>query len=598
MRCRKRAVLLGLAAPIGVSLFHPASAQSQAPVFLDQGTKWAQKRLWFYSATQGSELMDYKWFTSLKRADSNELFISDSLARFGYLPNPKNPYNPQGLPVGFTVNVRDGRQSIGMTCAGCHTSQIEYGGTTYQIDGAPGGGDLYGFVSELNDALQATAKPGDKFEDFADAVLGQASSRARRAALMVSLKQFADRFMPYATRSLPEPAKRWGPARADAFGMIFNRVAGYDLPETSNFQAAKAPVSYPFLWGIPWHDKVQWNGSAPNTNVVFRLARNTGEVLGVFASADLNLKKPFLLPPYYETSINRRNLIKIEESLLLLKRPKWPAAFGKIDPALAATGKTYYKQYCADCHTPFNPDNPQQIKVFMDNVSNLKTDPTMAQAALAATVKTNQMQGTKNFILFGNELKARDSAFSVVGTAVVGSILRPGKSTAPFPSGSPLNNRQALSESLSLTDIPKESRTDTQDKALQDLIFGLNDYAKQVKSAHEEQEGTLFYKARPLDGIWATAPYLHNGSVPTLEDLFKPSKDRPTGFYVGIKYDPVKVGLNTQAQTNFYLNTNEEGNYNTGHEGRWKDKNGKWFIYGTDIPDNQKKAILEYLKTL
>ncbi len=53
----------------------------------------------------------------------------------------------------------------------------------------------------------------------------------------------------------------------------------------------------------------------------------------------------------------------------------------------------------------------------------------------------------------------------------------------------------------------------------------------------------LGYIARPLNGIWATAPYLHNGSVPTLYDLLLPAEQRPRTFYTGSnEFDPVKVG--------------------------------------------------------
>jgi len=48
--------------------------------------------------------------------------------------------------------------------------------------------------------------------------------------------------------------------------------------------------------------------------------------------------------------------------------------------------------------------------------------------------------------------------------------------------------------------------------------------------------------ANGLDGVWARAPYLHNGSVPTLYDLLVPS-ERPSKFVRGsISYDPVRVG--------------------------------------------------------
>jgi hypothetical protein len=53
----------------------------------------------------------------------------------------------------------------------------------------------------------------------------------------------------------------------------------------------------------------------------------------------------------------------------------------------------------------------------------------------------------------------------------------------------------------------------------------------------------LGYKARPLDGIWATAPYLHNGSVPTLYHLLLPPAERPKSFWLGSRdYDAEKVG--------------------------------------------------------
>ena len=54
------------------------------------------------------------------------------------------------------------------------------------------------------------------------------------------------------------------------------------------------------------------------------------------------------------------------------------------------------------------------------------------------------------------------------------------------------------------------------------------------------------YKGRPLNGIWATAPYLHNGSVPNLDALLQPAAKRPTSFSIGVRtFDPVHVGFLT-----------------------------------------------------
>jgi hypothetical protein len=106
----------------------------------------------------------------------------------------------------------------------------------------------------------------------------------------------------------------------------------------------------------------------------------------------------------------------------------------------------------------------------------------------------------------------------------------------------------------------------------------------------------LGYKARPLNGIWATAPYLHNGSVPTLYDLLLPPEDRPKSFYVGSReFDPDKVGFVTKhsAENSFLFRTRDAcgqiipGNSNQGHD------------YGTyDVEEADIQDLLAYLKTL
>jgi hypothetical protein len=98
----------------------------------------------------------------------------------------------------------------------------------------------------------------------------------------------------------------------------------------------------------------------------------------------------------------------------------------------------------------------------------------------------------------------------------------------------------------------------------------------------------------PLDGIWLRAPYLHNGSVPTLRDLLEPSADRPRVFYRGNDvYDAQRVGFVSehaaQGTTKYFrFDTSLPGNSNAGHEGRY---------YGTTLAPDDKDALVEYLKT-
>jgi hypothetical protein len=117
----------------------------------------------------------------------------------------------------------------------------------------------------------------------------------------------------------------------------------------------------------------------------------------------------------------------------------------------------------------------------------------------------------------------------------------------------------------------------------------------------------LAYKARPLNGIWATAPYLHNGSVPTLYDLLLPvevavasangteatAQARPRKFGVGGReFDPKKVGYAAEQPHPFTFQTHDAagksipGNDNAGH------------LYGTDLTDDERWDLIEYLKTL
>ena len=99
------------------------------------------------------------------------------------------------------------------------------------------------------------------------------------------------------------------------------------------------------------------------------------------------------------------------------------------------------------------------------------------------------------------------------------------------------------------------------------------------------------YIAAFLDGIWLRAPYLHNGSVPTLRDLLEPPARRPTEFWRGHDvYDPVKVGFVTAGpeaeRTGTRHDVGAKGGGNEGH------------AFGTELPAEDKDALVEYLKTL
>jgi hypothetical protein len=97
--------------------------------------------------------------------------------------------------------------------------------------------------------------------------------------------------------------------------------------------------------------------------------------------------------------------------------------------------------------------------------------------------------------------------------------------------------------------------------------------------------------ARKLNGIWATAPYLHNGSVPTLYHMLHPD-ERPAKFSVGNReYDATKVGYQSDAAGTgmnvWTYDTTKPGNSNIGHRGAQ---------FGTTLTEDQKAELVEYLK--
>jgi hypothetical protein len=113
------------------------------------------------------------------------------------------------------------------------------------------------------------------------------------------------------------------------------------------------------------------------------------------------------------------------------------------------------------------------------------------------------------------------------------------------------------------------------------------------------------YKPRPLAGIWAAGPFLHNGSVPTIFQLLSPAEQRDKKFFVGTRdFDPVNLGLSTQPpqKGGFWLDTSITGNSNRGHEFRkgyveWKPGSlPQYGVIGPELTNEERQDVIEYLK--
>jgi hypothetical protein len=188
----------------------------------------------------------YDIFLNLEVAGSQELFRSDANSdRYGLIPQAANPRtNPDALPIGLTKTViTEGRwkgETVGMTCAACHTAQLTYKGKKIRIDGGVANTfDFMAYLHALDDALQATLTDTPKFDRLA-ARLGASNSDAK-SELRRRFESDAERVHYYRTRNALSPVV-WGPARMDALIMISNRRAADQTGIPQNWSTPTAPT--------------------------------------------------------------------------------------------------------------------------------------------------------------------------------------------------------------------------------------------------------------------------------------------------------------------------------------------------------------------
>ncbi|QGM48019.1 hypothetical protein H2LOC_009715 [Methylocystis heyeri] len=550
----------------------------------------------FYSRDQGARLMPFSWFKALKRADGTG-FLDDGLSRYGYLPNPDSPI--PGLPVGFLAALdNEGGATLSITCAACHTRQIEIDGAPLRVDGGPGIVDLGSLFNDLDGAYDALLKDDAAFKPFAVSVLGGSPSEEAVKKLKGEVQAWYFPFHKIMFAGVPKPpATIWGPARLDAVGMIFNRVAGLDIGPApnrvieGNLAAADAPVRYPFLWNAAIQDMTQWPGFAQNGDDITGLGRNVGEVYGVFGIFHPTPTGDPLVPLDYlkDSSLNFPGLLRLETLIKQMEAPKFP---GPIDRKLADKGKEIFDRPAKEggcgpgCHQEIKGE-PRLCNqnTWKTPVQNVETD-ARENLRLGRSGDTGVLKGQIVPQPPFNELQATDSMANILSVAVVGSIAQ-----GPLHFG-PMQFLPLVEECLRNEPISPPEKLEffkqflgSQLKGALNAIFRFEEVARPA------------YEARVMRGIWATAPYLHNGSVPSLAELLKPPAQRVASFKIGPAYDLANVGL-AREQTKFdsyvYETTADcggekpdaSGNSRCGHN------------FGTALPDEEKKALLEYLKSL
>ena len=594
---------------ISAALLASCAGSSSEPETL-QGWSDPDRYAW-YDATQGSRLIPYSWLRALEQPGGQGAFADPSyLETFGYLRSRGD--RREILPIGFAIDQQpdtgfkvtglrwyedqkgdragEAEQWVGLNCAACHTAELSYKGNAVRVDGGPGLGDFQSFIEALDLALRETIAQDDRFDRFAAKVLaGKDTPRNRQ-----NLKDALGKLVAWEERveDANRTPLRYGFARVDAFGHIFNKVALFNGAEDQVRNPADAPVSYPFLWDIYRQKRVQWNGVVENTPTKVgagtmdfgALGRNSGEVIGVFG--EVLITKPGGLGQTfkgYKSSLQVKNLDRMEVLLRKLRAPAWPAAFPAIDTALAARGKITFDRDCASCHLPreqWVADKPIERMMPLNTMKENLTDIWMACNAVTYVARTGNLKGTKFGFISGEPLQANELIVKQLQTTVKGALIgKKGDIVAV-----------AADTFIGVDRRPKVIPGAADAETADDQREARREFCK------TDTDKLLAYKARPLNGIWATAPYLHNGSVPTLFHLLQAPADRPRTFWVGSReFDPQFVGYiwkDRPAGPAFEFSTHLgdqpiDGNSNEGHD------------YGaSSLTDAQRWELVEYMKTL
>jgi hypothetical protein len=580
----------------------------------------AAQREGFYHLSQGSEIMPWIVLTAVDVADpgSAKPFV-ENLGRYGLLPDPGRD---DGLPVGLTVASNPftfGMDFVGVNCAACHVGELHHGGKAVRVDGAPNMFNLQLFYSDAIDAVMAATSDRGKLwralkrlgrQDYGR--YGLAAPFVRPATLIyygANVLVHRDRLdarlelvdvikVAKEQRDPKHPTSGFG--RLDAFdgtrNFIFTRLRKADADggfkvNTANMVKLDAPVKFPWLWsrkasllapaeayldqpekfprvwGFKDYDWIEWT---VDTNTV--MERNFTETLGAGATVVLDPKSASL----FESSVPIEDMHDLEWLAYYIDPPKWPASlFGEIKPDLAAAGEAIFKKQCAGCHE-YGDDRRTPTGLIKLNAMRPEEVGTDSTAALRIACPIPDIGALtvppKSYSVEDSQL-LKDCAGVKAGQAFSGN---------PFA-----KTVQVSVDSIKQKAYAAASIDTAQQRAMEDLDQRGGVAWRDTLIDTQPPYGP--YAARPLYGIWAAAPYLHNGSVPTLYHLLLPPDQRPKTFVLGAReYDPVKLGFVVDtacSAQDCLVDTSETGNGNAGH------------LWGTDLPESDRMALLEYLKT-
>jgi mono/diheme cytochrome c family protein len=595
--CRKKAPVREDPADSAGELFRSDSGLSDA------------ERQEFYHLTMGSELMPLAWLKALESASTGKPFLQE-VDRFGLLVDEKNP---DGLPIGLTAAPsKDSRfvgKMVGLNCAACHVGEVHYQAKRLRIDGAPSLFDPDAFTQDLIASVKATVQSPAKLVAFLARVIentedGNAAKRPLAYGLLRAfgsldalrnagelergLASHLEALLNEETRQRPAALGRGLPLAGGNVRDLIGAIRHGELRKIlAGRPGASSPLAKLATAGERESAVKEWIEHAIGTVRVLKARVEFAKKViaeskrGLPATRggpgrvdDFGLARNLLFEPGDAGALTAPCSIP---HLWGLKHVTWTDWDANTTSSLGRSMATALAGGAVFDPETFKSTVPPRNLARLDELSIKIRPPAWPEAVLGKIDRDKTRQGAALFAAHCAKCHdpaqtPRDSLFDQTEVGTDPTRLR--------------NYARKLGERAFPAAL-RDTVAKYLEQACKDNHITEPEARKLADGRPNQWRATNGYVARPLLGVWATAPYLHNGSVPTLYDLLLPAKQRPRSFHLGHRdFDPVKVGYRITVESpRFTFDTAHLGNTNTGHE------------YGTTLSDAQRQALIEYLKT-
>lgn len=547
----------------------------------------------WYHLSQGTEFFPLDFLLALNDADDGEPFMKN-LARFGFIPDGASAANPLGLPVGMTAaTTRDlrfaGVVMVGINCAACHTAALEYGGRpVLRADGGTNMFDAERFRGSIMKSVQKTVDNPLELARFVSRLVRQSAHQRAKAA--------GANKAPLTTALL----KKLG----DRIETVFDAVDGVERLNAEKLQ-----------------DLIRQELQQKPLDLTQGLVTRADDPLLKAAVARVATVAGGKLQPDGDPLVEVIASLRILRARLEAMKAGTHAVmttpgFGRVDAFGSARNKLFPSDPIAldaPVRFPFIWTIKDRLKWFhWDGNTTSRLERNIGEAigvgavvdptTFESTIRLDNLRRLEGLAMsltpptWPAEFGAIDTAKAKAGAGHyeqhcakchVGAEVD-GRLIVPLE-GVKTDGRRVRNVRQQVGGVGfYEAQSPLLKKVLVKL-GGTPDGDKILWRPSKDLEPDLpvGYPNRPLVAVWASPPFLHNGSVPNLYQLLMPPEKRDKTFPLGHReYDPHHLGYSLKpARAPFLFDTRLPGNSNSGH------------VYGTNLTDDERWELLEYLKT-